>query len=151
VSLIRKFWFYFSPKHFLIGDTATTKVLVITITGFQLWHSKRFHRHDTYAREVLFWQGSGFRFRPICFCTTRFGSAPLGSVRTVRDPSRATDYRNHRFGGFDNQRIKSDRRKPQGQDMTQILLHSVIKVSYSKHFSLGFLFLTHKDKESDLA
>jgi len=24
VSLIRKFWFYFSPEHFLIGDAATT-------------------------------------------------------------------------------------------------------------------------------
>jgi len=107
VSLIRKFRFHFSPKHFLIGDTATTKevvvtgfslwqsqhfnrnayareaaptkVVVIIFTGFQLWQSQRFNRHDTYAREVLFWQGSGFRFRPSCFYTTRFGSARLGA------------------------------------------------------------------------
>jgi len=84
MSLIRKFWFYFSPKHFLIGDTATTKVVVITITGFQLWQSQRFRRHNAYAREVLLWQDFGFRFRPICFCRTRFGSARLRSARGAR-------------------------------------------------------------------
>jgi len=82
MSLIRKFWFYFSPKHFLIGDAATTKEVVIS--GFPLSQSQRFHRHDTYAREVLFRQGSGFRFRPICFCTTRFDSARLRSARGAR-------------------------------------------------------------------
>jgi len=51
VSLIRKFWFYFSPKHFLIGDTATTKEVVIT--GFSLWQSQHFNG-NAYAREVLF-------------------------------------------------------------------------------------------------
>jgi len=50
--IIRKFWFYFSPKHFLIDDTATTKEVVIT--GFQLWQSQRFKRRNAYAREVLF-------------------------------------------------------------------------------------------------
>jgi len=45
VSLIRKFWFYFSPKHFLIGAAATTKEVVLT--AFPLWQSQRFHRRDT--------------------------------------------------------------------------------------------------------
>jgi len=76
------FWFYFSPKHFLIGDTATTKEVVIT--GFPLCQSQRFNRYNAYAREVLFWQVFGFRFRPICFCTTRFGSARLRSARCAR-------------------------------------------------------------------
>jgi len=88
VSLIRKFWFYFSPKHFLIGDAATTKEMVIT--GLPLWWSQRFHRHDTYAREVLFWQGSGFRFRPIAFA--RLGSAPLGSGRLGAREGSGRDY-----------------------------------------------------------
>jgi len=47
------FWFYFPPKHFLIGDTATTKEVIIT--RFLLWQSQRFNRHNAYAREVLFW------------------------------------------------------------------------------------------------
>ena len=83
VSLIGMFWFYFTPKHFLIGDAATTKEVVIT--GFPLWQSQRFHCHDTYARVVLFWRGSVFRFRPICFCTTLFVSAPLRSARGAKN------------------------------------------------------------------
>jgi len=43
---------YFSPKHFLIDDIASTKEVVIT--GFQLWQSQRFNRHNAYEREVLF-------------------------------------------------------------------------------------------------
>jgi len=61
----------------LIDDTATTKEVVIT--GFQLWQSQRFNRHNAYAREVLFWQDFSFLFRPICFCTTRLGSGRLGA------------------------------------------------------------------------
>jgi len=92
VSLIRRFWLYFSPKHFLIGDTATTKEVVIT--GFHLWQSQRFNRHNAYAREVLFWQGFGFRFR---------FSRPQSNFHSGKKG---------RFGGFDNQRIKSDSQNP---------------------------------------
>jgi len=77
VSLIRKFRFYFSPKHFLIGDIATTKEVVIT--GFSLWQSQRFNR-NAYAREVLCFgrvRVSVF----VRFAFTRLGSAPLGSGR----------------------------------------------------------------------
>ena len=77
------FWYFFSPKHFLIADTATTKEVVIT--GFHLWQSQRFNRHDAYAREVLFWRDLSFRFRPICFCTTLFVSAPLRSARGAKN------------------------------------------------------------------
>jgi len=77
VSLIRKFWFYFSPIHFLISYTATTKEVVIS--GCQLWQSQRFSRHNAYAREVLFGRVSVSVF--VWFAFVRLGSAPLGSVR----------------------------------------------------------------------
>jgi len=86
VSLIRKIWFYFPLKHFLI--TATTKEVVIT--GFPLWQSQLFNRHDTYAREVLFWQGSGFRF--VRFAFARLGSAPFGSGRLGAREESSRDY-----------------------------------------------------------
>jgi len=76
VSFIRKFWFYFSPKYFLIGDAATTKEVVLT--AFPLWQSQRFHRHDT-QEEFCFGRVRVSVF--VRFAFARLGSAPIGSVR----------------------------------------------------------------------
>ena len=90
MSLIRKFWFYFSPKHFLIGDTATTQVVVITITGF----------HSNFGRVSVFtaMMQEKFCFGKVRvsvfvrFAFARLGSAPLGSGRLGAREGSSRDY-----------------------------------------------------------
>ena len=76
-SQVLVFFWYFSPKHFLIDDTATTKEEVIT--GFQLWPSQRFNRHNAYAKKLCFVGISASVF--VRFAFARLGSAQVGSWR----------------------------------------------------------------------
>jgi len=78
VSLIRKFWFYFSPKHFLIGDAATTKEVVLT--AFPLYgRVSVFTAMTLMQEEFCFGRVRVSVF--VRFAFARLGSAPLGSVR----------------------------------------------------------------------
>jgi len=75
----------------LIDDTATTKEVVIT--GFQLWQSLLFYRHNAYAREVLFLAGFRFPFSSdlLLHDSVRLRSAQVGFVR-AKDQAEIIQY-----------------------------------------------------------
>ena len=91
MSLIRKFWFYFSPKHFLIGDAATTKEVVLT--AFPLNGRVSVFTAMTLMQEFCFGRVRVSVF--VRFAFARLGSAPLGSGRlgAREESSRAYMYK----------------------------------------------------------
>jgi len=71
------FWYFFSPKHFLIGDAVTTKEVVIT--GFPLMQEKFCFGRVRFSVFVR-------------FAFARLGSAPLGSGRLGAREGSSRDY-----------------------------------------------------------